>query len=251
MYYLSSLSLQGKSARTASSYIAALGTWHKLQDMQDPTQHFLVRKMLSGFSKEGRNKDTRQPITGNTLHSILNVLHLVCSSSYETKLFIAAYTSAFFGFFRVSELVPNSAADTSNRSLSINDVNITDNAASMHVTLRYSKTDQAGIGTCIQIKAIPNSPLCPVAAMVNYLAARPLSSHYLFIHFDGKQLTRFQFQAVLQKAVAHLDLPHCNYTSHSFRIGAATTAAMNGVDAETIKRYGRWASDCYLRYIRI
>ncbi len=40
------------------------------------------------------------------------------------------------------------------------------------------------------------------------------------------------------------------YTGHSFRIGAATTAAANGVNDATIQILGRWKSDCYTRYIR-
>ena len=42
-----------------------------------------------------------------------------------------------------------------------------------------------------------------------------------------------------------------SYSGHSFRIGAATTAAEKGVDDSIIKTLGRWESLAYLQYIKV
>ena len=41
------------------------------------------------------------------------------------------------------------------------------------------------------------------------------------------------------------------YAGHSFRIGAASTAAANGIEVSIIQTLGRWISSAYLDYIRI
>ena len=42
------------------------------------------------------------------------------------------------------------------------------------------------------------------------------------------------------------------YTGHSFRIGAATTAAKCGIEEDSlIQTLGRWKSTAYLAYIKI
>ena len=41
-----------------------------------------------------------------------------------------------------------------------------------------------------------------------------------------------------------------NYAGHSFRIGAATTAAQKGLQDSLIKTLGRWESAAYTSYIR-
>ena len=42
-----------------------------------------------------------------------------------------------------------------------------------------------------------------------------------------------------------------NVSSHSLRIGAASTAAAMGCPKWLIQAMGRWTSDCFRRYIRI
>ena len=42
-----------------------------------------------------------------------------------------------------------------------------------------------------------------------------------------------------------------NFSSHSFRIGAATVAARSGIPDHLIQTMGRWSSNAYQLYIRM
>lgn len=45
--------------------------------------------------------------------------------------------------------------------------------------------------------------------------------------------------------------PQDHYAGHSFRIGAATMAALAGIADSTIQILGRWHSAAFLQYIRM
>ena len=90
--------------------------------------------------------------------------------------------------------------------------------------------------------------MCPIRAFGDFLALRGSSEGPLFTFSDGRPLTRQQlsstFQSILHSA-GYTDF----YSGHSFRTGAATTAAVWGVPNHLIKTLGRWSSDAYNRSI--
>ena len=59
-----------------------------------------------------------------------------------------------------------------------------------------------------------------------------------------------EFVSDIRKVLLKLGLPDSDYAGHIFRIGAATSAAMAGVENCTIQLLGRWQSAAFLRYIR-
>ena len=245
--FIAHMSLKQFSVNTARTYISALSSVHKFKGIQDCTNHFIIQKMLSGMSKTNSPRDTRQPITFNLLHIIIANLPNVCLSTYETCLFSAVFQVAFFGFFRVGELVETKSGRP---GIMKSDVTLLKDPGRVNFNLRHSKGDRSRHGVLVTLTALPNHRLCPVRAMEHYFTIRPVEPHAAFVHFDHTNLTRYQFQAVLKKTLVYSGLPSDNFKSHSFRIGAATSAALNGVDAEIIQKLGRWGSNCYLSYIR-
>ena len=56
---------------------------------------------------------------------------------------------------------------------------------------------------------------------------------------------------IVREALRRTGIDQQKYCGHSFRIGAATTAATKGVEDSVIKTLGRWESVAYLQYVRL
>ena len=239
----------GKSLALVQRQMSAIAFYAGLAGAQDPTKHFAVRKALRGWQRMRPHKeDARRPICEVRLAGILGVLPGICSSAFEVGLFQVAYSLAFFGALRVSELVAARPSGVSG-GLEMRDVVV--GAEALRIRLRRSKTDQGGRGAWIQLAAAPGSPCCPVALVRAYLGARPSTVHpNLLVHLDGGPLTCSQFTTICKRAIARLGDDPAHFTSHSFRIGAATTAAGLGFSEASVKGVGRWKSDCFQLYVR-
>ena len=72
----------------------------------------------------------------------------------------------------------------------------------------------------------------------------------LFRFADGRLLTKQRFIKRIRDALRASGLNPTQYAGHSFRIGAATTAAECGMSDSTIKMLGRWESAAFQVYIR-
>lgn len=119
----------------------------------------------------------------------------------------------------------------------------------LYLFVSRSKTDQLGRGIWLTLRAVTDSILCPVSNVSHYRSIRPQSSGSFLIHENSCPLTVYQFNAVLRKSFILLNLDRLKFTSHSFRIGAATEARM-GLSSDLIKKIGRWDSSRFLLYIR-
>ena len=64
-------------------------------------------------------------------------------------------------------------------------------------------------------------------------------------------LTEVPSQEQLTACLSHAGYDCSQYKCHSFRIGAATTAATRGFTDAQIQTMGRWRSAAFRRYIRI
>lgn len=248
--FISYLSWEGYAGATISTYISGIAFGMQTLGWPDVTHCFIIRRLVDGCRRKHARRDTRCPITLPILKRIINSLAHVCTTSYESALFQAAFLVAFFGFLRVGELTVNSRHGPI--SLSEGDVHIRGlgRHEKMHVTIQRSKTDQAGRGCCIVIPPNDMAHLCPIHAVSAYLALRSPLGIAFFRHFDSHPLTRHEFNAMLKRAITFLGLPVAFFSSHSFRIGAATSAAMAGVPDVCIQNMGRWASNTHRRYIR-
>ena len=238
LHYLAFMSVQGRSFRTTQLYVSAISHFHKLQGHFDTTKVYIVFKTLQGIRKTlGIPKDIRVPISLQLLANIIQVLPTICRSPYESSLFIAAYCLAYFGLLRISEVL----------TLQLSNLHFQP-SGNITLTIPKSKTDQLGHSTTVQIQS-QYGVLRPPTLILGYIKIRPGNHPTLLIHVDGKPITRFQFQSILQKSLSSLNVPG-HYRSHRFRIGMATELANLGISHSQIQTLGRWSSNAFLSYIR-
>ena len=112
--------------------------------------------------------------------------------------------------------------------------------------LRHSKTDMFGTGVSLYM-GTTGCNLCPVAVVLSYLAARPSTPGPLFFHQDGRALSH---PGLVRAVRTSAGVDTSRYSGHSFRIGAATTAAQAGLQDSLIQTLGRWRSSAFLSYVR-
>lgn len=89
--------------------------------------------------------------------------------------------------------------------------------------------------------------------MLKYISLREASSPQpcdpLFLVSADTPLTRSVLIRHLRYLLQRLGLNASHYAGHSFRKGAATTAAAAHIPDHLMKALGRWSSDGYQRYI--
>ncbi|XP_041466138.1 uncharacterized protein LOC121416747, partial [Lytechinus variegatus] len=151
--FISYLSFMGYAGSTIQTYISGLAFYMSSSGLQDVTKSFVITRLIEGCRRSTLRRDARHPITLSVLNRMLAYLRHVCGSHYDVLMYSAAFSVAFYGLLRVSELTVES---------------------------------------------------------------------------------RHRCESILQ---------------HTFRIGAATTAAMAGCSDEEIQRMGRWVSSAHRRYI--
>lgn len=239
----------GRSKSAMSAALAGISFYSRMEGVCDPTKSFLLAKVLRGWARvRPAPVDSRRPIDLPLLGKLVAVLANVAETGFEATLFGLAFSCAFFGAFRVGELVADSRRSMDTGLLFSNMVF---REEAVLCRLPRSKTDQAGRGRWVTLRAQPEGAVCPVRLAASYSLIRPAGSPQWLLHMDGSPLTRFQFGAVFQRCLQRLGCNCKEYGTHSFRIGAATSAAARGLSAADIQELGRWKSGAFKAYVRL
>ena len=86
-------------------------------------------------------------------------------------------------------------------------------------------------------------------AILLYIELRGARPGAFFLDSSFRLVTKPWFIQKVRELLNSVGAPHLQFAGHSFRIGAATTAAMVGVEDSMIQTLGRWHSAAFLQYI--
>ena len=227
--------------------LSAISYSHKIRSFVDPTAAFVVNKLLQGASYLRPSVDPRAPITKPVLHSLVKSTPNVTECYYHNAMLSSTYLLAFHAFLRIGEIVVSSL-DKAHSVLQLDQVTVSSKEC---VAIFHSYKHYQGPPVSLVISNIKGSLFCPVQHMKSYLLLRGASSGPLYCFPNGSPISRSFFNQHLHKSLIWAGLSTSLYKGHSFRIGAATTAAIMGVSGDDIQRMGRWKSQAFRKYIRI
>lgn len=195
---------------------------------------------------------TRLPITFDILCKLCNSLVNTGFSTFFRVTLHTAFSVAFYGFLRCGEFAVSNTFDA-NSNLCYGDIVLNTDAKCAYLTLKASKTDPGRRGVTITLFQI-GLPVCPFSALQRYMAIRFQQSAQprdpLFVDDKLAPLSRYAFINALRTTLTVANVDATLYSGHSFRSGAATSAASAHIEDHLIKTLGRWTSDAYTRYIK-
>jgi integrase len=240
--YITEMARDRKVA-TITRHLASIAQAHKEQGHESPTRAAVVQNVLKGIR---RAKGTAPTQKAAAEIAIIRAMVAALDGTLQGIRDRAILLVGFAGAFRRSELA----------SLTLDDIEFTNDG--VVVTLRRSKTDQAGEG---YVKGIPygSTPAtCPVRALRAWLDASGLSSGPLFrsVWKGGRRRRRTALNdraiaEVVKRAAQAAGYDPARFSGHSLRAGLVTTAAAAGVDERTImEQTGHKTTTMVRRYMR-
>ena len=246
LLYIEFLVYNGLKHASIVNHISAVRSYGKWLDLDmSHLNHFKVTLMLKAVANSVKHPPKFKGIFDvNMLERII----LTCNVFPHAKVYKSIYLLAFFGFLRISNLVPSSVKKFDwTKQLCREDVLLQSHQAV--VILKWSKTMQAtNQGSFIIIPRLDNV-LCPMLALKQmYVAYKSWSNGPLFV-IDSLPVTDYQVRAHLAKVFDFLHIDKKFHSFHTFRRSGATLAYNLNVDIQKIQRHGTWSSDTVNTYI--
>ena len=252
--YLIDLGYQSSSIK---SYISGIKKLVTLDNYKWKDDEVLVTSLTKACRLINDRVETRLPISCSLLEMILFELkRMFGNQPYLLNMYRALFAISYYGMMRVGEVTEGPHV------LKAKDVHIAMNKNKILLVLYTSKTHglnqrpQKIIITSLNEKAIGHSAgrkfvernFCPFMLLRNYLRLRgdySSPTEQLFVFRDASEPVKPSHAAtVLKNAIKSLGLDNTLYSMHSYRIGRTSDLIKDGYSVETVKRLGRWRSNC-------
>ena len=216
---------------------------HKLFDHQQIPMFIKAIQKTSAFNVNLPNLVDRGLLTSIVQN---------CAFTYMGVIFKAAYLLGFFGFLRLSNLVPHTAAGFSHlKHLCKGDFFFT--SKEVVILLKWTKTLQFhNQARLLRLPKLDNN-LCPVKTIQECLKIIPGGNNAPFFQFKLHQnwipLTDVRVRKHLKNILQMSGKAPDFITFHSFRRSGASLAFNHNVPLQEIQRHGTWTSDTVWRYV--
>lgn len=250
LLFIAHLHADGSAPASIVSTVSAVAYFHKSKGFADPSHCFAVSKVLAGVRSIGAVPDVRLPITLPVLARLVQALPTVFSSRYKCLMLRAMMVLAFKAYLRIGEMVPRSRSMVQG-CLRVGDVLLSGDLVT--ISFRRFKHSALQGPQSLQVKgeSLPGTAIYLASFLREFRQARGTGQALLFAYPDGSPMLRREFDVSLKQLLVFCGYHTSAFKGHSFRIGAATAAALRGESDAQIRAAGRWTSDAFKKYIRI
>ena len=258
-----------KAPATVKVRLASIRSHHLALGLPDPFFHMPRLSMaLAGLSRRYGRRERRLPVTTQMLAWLK--LRLEPHRYPDRAIIWAAIALGFFFLLRASEYLKPNHPSRSNKGLlgrhvllcregkpvSQSDFRLADE---VKVEIQGSKTDIYNRGEhrnhFVSQVVSHGARLCVVEAIIILCSHFPdrffgnARDDFLLRDIKGDLITREEIQALLQIAAEKVGAEPGDYGSHSLRFGGASALWAAFHDTGLVKRWGRWATDCFHTYL--
>ena len=252
--YTQSLVHKGLKARNINNYLSSLKTCFTWLKCNGP----LLETPEWAWNLQSIPRIIRDPpiIRSSMQWEHLRLLCLLSYGKPEWAPLRVYITFAYYGLFRISNLVPQTSTTyDATRNTLVRDVIPT--KGGLQVLIKWTKSRQApATFALIPLPSLDDEYMCPTQAWDYYRLRYPLhtqdANNPLLADpaTPGAFLTAAQVRAQLATLCHMANLTAYNYTPHSFRRGGAAYLFKQGIPIQDIQHHGLWASSAVELYLR-
>ena len=247
-----------RSESTIKARLAAMRALHVNLGLDDPMASMKkVDLLLQGYARLRGSPMRRHPITPAMLRWMRSGIR--SEANLDGATLWAALTLGFFSLLRANEHRAVDRAAKGVRSADLTPrlqgtvVKWFALADEVVLTIRVSKTNQLNEGN-VKNHFRADGGLCVVEALQLLQTRAPArwqsEQHDPLLRWaNGKPLRRHEVQAPVMHAATALGGNPSRIGTHSLRFGGASALWAACCDPAVVKRWGRWASEAFQRYL--
>ena len=241
------------SSNTVKTYLTHLNSIQKFMGFKKFDQNiFNLKTLLDGFKNGekilGKEKLKRETINFSMLKKIKSKIFKNKKSKIRNKCLWAACTTAFFGCFRMGELLPKLEHHTDTIfELLWADVKL----GKKHAVIKLkSQKNQILKPQLLHIFKLKDKKMCPITALLKLKKQAKKNGFFsnsksVFAISKKLNLTQKVVNTFLKK-----EFPKNKFSGHSFRAGVPSSLAdfPNIANDWHVMGWGRWRSKIFLKY---
>jgi hypothetical protein len=194
-----------------------------------------------------------------SFHLLKLIGHEIAKSNWDKDKKLVIWTAccvAFFGSFRLGQILPRESSENSWESLKWKQVVFTQKN-SVIINIKFPKVFRNMKGDFVDLFKMKDTDCCPYTAlkkMAVYHKERVKNNNVVFAFSDGDPLTPKKFTDTIKGLLfKHVGNAANQLTGHSFRAGipAALAEHPDLASDHEIMIWGRWSSSSFRVYTRL